>query len=224
MKETLLLFVMAIATSVAMAQKVDFGIRARYSTVNLKESFDGSNINGSSEKIHNIDVGIFADIKYGTSLTFQPGIAFILKGGAGYSTDMPTPETITQTINDIKINYLEVPLNIVYNFQLKPGKIFIGAGPYIGVALSGKSNSNTFVYKLDGTEVDRNSSSQSIVFGSGPDDLKRLDYGINTMAGFRFNNKLEIGAALGFGLANLSNVSVINVHNHTESISLGYFF
>lgn len=224
MKKTILLFAMAITASVAVAQKIDFGIRARYTNVNLKGSFNGSSINGNSNKLHNIDVGVFADINYGSSLTFQPGIAYVLKGGIGYSTEMPTPTSIAEMANDIKLNYLEIPLNLLYNFQLKPGKIFVGAGPYMGIALSGKSNNDTYIYGIDGTEQTHSRTKQSINFGSGQDDLKRFDYGINTMAGFRFNNKLEIGAAIGFGLANMSNISILKLHNHTESISVGYFF
>lgn len=225
MKKILLFFVMAITTNLAMAQKVDFGIRARYTAFNLQESIhDGSsNINGSTERSYNIDAGIFADINYG-AFTFQPGIAYVLKGGTEFYDSMPTAQSYAQIIADTKINYLEIPLNLLYNFQLKPGKIFIGTGPYIGVALSGKDNNTTFVYQVDGTEVARNSSNQSINFGSGQDNLKRLDYGINTIAGFRLNNGLEIGAALGFGLANLTNVDALKVHNHSESISVGYFF
>jgi hypothetical protein len=88
------------------------------------------------------------------------------------------------------INYLELPLNLVYKPMLGSGKLIAGFGPYFGYAISGK-------YKY-------NDNSEDIKFGNNAeDDLKPLDIGANLLFGYEFMSKISIQMNAQLGLVNL---------------------
>jgi len=57
----------------------------------------------------------------------------------------------------VRINYLEIPLNLALQHDLGDAKLFAQAGPYIGIGLSAKTKDS------DGDEYEWD-------FGSGEDD------------------------------------------------------
>lgn len=221
MKKNLILIIFILVSVNAWAQKINFGIKASYTSAKLNESYNNQSDNSSC--LNNIDLGVFAECKYG-NVTFQPGIIYALKGGDGGYDGFANMAGYSETFNDVSIYYLEIPLNLLYNFHLKPGKIFVGAGPYAGIALSAKNHLYTYVYDSDGNAVSQSNSSNPILLGKGPDELKRLDYGINVMAGFRITKGWEISLGTSWGFANLANVPGLNINNQVKRISIGYFF
>lgn len=218
MKKTLLIAALAFIACAATAQqnKISWGVKASYNFAKIDASVSDptfGNFSGSSDNLHSFGFGAFAEIGLGDKGSFQPGISYIRKGGASTTDD--TGVFVHEKTN---FDYLEIPLNFLYNVPLKAGKVFIGMGPYVAMGLSAKS-------KTDDTSTDDGTSNTtSIKFGSGENDLKRMDFGINALGGFRFNSGIEIGGGMGFGLSNLTNVSSVKTHNHTISISAGYFF
>jgi len=111
----------------------------------------------------------------------------------------------TKGASGLTLGYIEVPVNLLYNSEAGSGKFFVGAGPYIGYGVSA-SNGNSF--------------------GSGANDIAALDYGINTLVGYRFTSGLTFSGGYGFGLANLDNDKTDNftIKNNVTSISVGFFF
>jgi hypothetical protein len=225
MKKTLLIAALALMAGAATAQqnKVSWGIKASYTFAKISASVTDptfGSFSGNSGNLKSFGFGAFAEIYLGPKGSFQPGISYVRKGGTSITddTDFSSGETVVSH-DKTNFDYLEVPLNFLYNVPLKSGKVFIGMGPYLAMGLSAKN-------KTDVTSASGNtsSSSQSITFGSGVNELKRMDLGINALAGFRFDSGLEIGGGMGFGLSNLSNVSSVKTHNQTISISAGYFF
>lgn len=228
MKKTFLIAALALIAGAATAQQnqIHWGIKARYTFAKLNETFSDPSfgtISGNSGNVKNVDIGAFAEINIAKNAVFQPGLSYIQKGGAGTSQETNTSGNIEFVGSEIRLNYLEIPLNVLYNVPLKPGKIFVGMGPYAAIALSAKNKQTTVTFDNQGNST-QDHSTQSIKLGSGQDELKRMDFGINALLGFRLNNGLEIGGGMGFGLANLSNVSALKTHTQTISISAGYFF
>jgi outer membrane protein OmpA-like peptidoglycan-associated protein len=132
-----------------------------------------------------IHFGFIANIPFstGSNLYFQPGLMFSNKGrkfAARYDT------TVSQTlyVNSSEfLNYLELPLNIVYKFRLgKTAKFLIGAGPYASFFYTGKLKTET-VSKNGDYSVDEN---KDPAVGDGPGKYAVLDYGVNGVAGFEF--------------------------------------
>jgi len=109
---------------------------------------------------------------------------------------------------------VEVPVNAVYYIPVGPtGRLFLGAGPYLGVNISGTA-------EADGDK-------QDIEFGSDPDQVSRMDYGINLMGGFKLAKGFLIHAGYGLGLANLSNGGVgddFKTRNSVLSVGVGFSF
>ncbi|MEI9809201.1 MAG: OmpA family protein [Bacteroidota bacterium] len=118
-----------------------------------------------------------------SSLFFQPGILYFNKGrkfAARYDTSVSNILSVKATEN---VNYLELPLNLVYKFKLsKTAKFIIGAGPYVSFFYTGKLKTET-VSKLGDYSVDENKDPG---VGNGPDKYSTMDYGVNGVAGFEF--------------------------------------
>ncbi len=129
--------------------------------------------------------GFIANMPFrtGSNVYFQPGIIFTNKGrkfAARYDT------TVSQTlyVNASEfVNYLEVPLNVLYKFRLgKTAKFLIGAGPYGSFFYTGKLKVETVSKNGDYT-VDENKDPD---VGDGPGKYAVFDYGVNGVAGFEF--------------------------------------
>jgi hypothetical protein len=195
MKKVLIVASLIGLTSFSFAQSVSFGIKAGVNFPTLSVS-DGS-ASATSSSSTGFHAGAIADIGLG-QFSLQPGILFTTKGGSSGSSSFGS--------SDLKLNYLEIPVNLLYNISVpKAGKVFLGGGPYFAYGLSGNN----------GTK-----------FGSGANDIKNPDFGINILGGFRFTNGLFLSGGYGFGLGNLNNDSSagLTIKNKGASISLGYFF
>ena len=142
-------------------------------------------------------VGVIMDYAINDKFSIQPGVMFSMLG----SKEDPVTETF---------NYIHIPINILYKFDLGPGKLFVGINPYLGYAVSAK---------ISGGGV-----SQSITVGSDSTDLKALDFGIGIQAGYELPMGLLFRAGYDYGFANTSNESGETDHNTCIHISVGYLF
>ncbi len=91
------------------------------------------------------------------------------------------------------------------------GDFYFGAGPYLGMGVSGKAKDNS-------------GNSEDIKFGSGQDEIKRTDAGLNAIVGFKFKTGFLINANYDWGLTNITNVDGIKLTNRVFGISVGYAF
>lgn len=204
MKKILLSICCLFAASFAFAQAPSFGIRGGVGFASLSAS--SGNLSVSSGSTTTFAAGLFADFKAGTNLTIQPGIYYAGKGG-NFSADGAEA--------DIKTYYLQVPVNVVYHAPVQFGSIYFGAGPYVAMGLSGKAKAS------DGT----NSASQDITFGSDG-DFKRVDAGLNGIAGFEFKNGFLLGINYDLGLTDIGNdgTAEVSTKNRVFGISIGFKF
>lgn len=125
--------------------------------------------------------------------------------------------------------YLEVPVNLIVRLPLVNNKtnIFVNAGPYIAMGITGKS-------KIDGQIAGAAfHSEESIQFTSTDptqndqaySKLKRFDYGLNFGAGFDLG-KVLLKANYSLGLSKINSTQTNNSANdnnkyRTISISVG---
>ena len=207
MKKALMLFSLIGIINFSFAQSVSFGVKAGLNFSNVSSSGGGLTVTTSSTT--GFHVGAVADIGFG-NLSLQPGVLYSTKGGS---------LNFSGGADKLTLNYVEVPVNLLYNIPVGVGKLFIGGGPYVAFGLSGKST-------LSGTATSTGSGSesQSITFGSASGDVKNPDFGVNILGGFRFKSGFSLSAGYGIGLANLSNESSISTKNNALSFSIGYFF
>jgi hypothetical protein len=207
MKKSLLLLSLTCLAGFTFAQTVSFGVKAGVNFSKLSASSGG--VTASSSSTTGFHVGGVADIGFG-DWSLQPGILYSTKGGSyGTSTDGVK----------LTLNYIEIPVNVLYNIPAGVGKVFIGGGPYFGWGVSGKGTVTGL-----GTSTGSGSETTNVTFGSGQNDTKNPDYGINILGGFRFQSGISLSAGYGIGLGNLSNDSSGSIKNNVLSFSAGYFF
>jgi hypothetical protein len=209
MKKCLLLLCFTSIAGLSFAQSVSFGVKAGVNFSKLTTSSSGISV--TSATLTGFHVGAVADVGLG-SWSLQPGLLFSTKGGSYGNGSSNGSLKLT-------LNYIEVPVNLLYNIPVGVGKVFIGAGPYVGLGVSGKgTTTGSATSSGSGTET------TNITFGSGPNDTKNPDYGINILGGMRFTSGLSLSAGYGIGLANLSNDNSGTIKNNVLSFSVGYFF
>ena len=206
-KQLILLIVSAAFVVCGYSQDMQFGAQ-------LGINFSGASAKNSNEKfkgspLPGVEAGVFADIPLANSLSFHPGALF------SYEGYKPKIDPFTANIH---VFYFKLPLDVVYHVSPGAGKFFFGLGPYIGFALSGK-------YHRSGG--DEPSATVDISFGNdeNTNDLKRLDAGINLLAGYQVQKNLLLSARFDLGIINISpSKDDIVYHTRSFAISAGYLF
>jgi Outer membrane protein beta-barrel domain len=118
------------------------------------------------------------------------------------------------------LNYVEVPLNFVFNANSPAGKFFAGAGPCFSLGVSGK----------DKMTPGGQTATQDVKFGSGEeDDIKAFEAGVNFLAGYQFKGDFQVAANYNAGLSNLADNDPqepvkAKYHNRYFGIRIGYMF
>lgn len=209
MKKTILLFIsFLLLINILKAQKTDLGVHAFANFASYKSTYD--DISTTSDMKVGAGGGMVLSVPIGKHVSFRPELNFVLKGGTDKEDDFKSKVTL---------NYLELPLNVVYNTNVGSGMFFGGIGPSVGFGLSGTVKSE------DGGDEEK----EKVNFGNDEeDDLKPLEIGINVIAGYQFMNGFFIDARFNTSLNDLTPGDQGEVdskfHNRYFGIGIGYMF
>ena len=193
-------------TTVGTNGGTTFGIKAGVNFYNINGKEEGTTL--SNKLKPGFTVGVNAEIPIAPGFYFQPGLSFITKG-----------TKVTQSGYDAKytLNYLELPLNLIYKAGLTQGNVLLGFGPYLGYGIGGK-------IKTQGTSTD-------IKFKSTPGTdvntvyYKPFDAGLNLLAGYEFTNRLSVQLDAQLGVVNINAYNNnAKYHNTGFGASLEYRF
>lgn len=228
MKRTIsLIAAIILSTTLVQAQQdkmngTSFGLRGGVNFQNI----NGKNNNGDKLKndiLTGFNAGVNAEIPLGTSFYLQPGILFTTKGAKSKTV------VLGQDIkSNIKISYVELPVNFLYKPMLGSGHLLLGFGPYIAFGVGGKA-------KYDGIGL---SSTENVKFKKSvalndPQDVtyfKPIDAGANILAGYEFNNKISFQLNAQLGLTDIrpkydgATRDKATAKNTGFGLSLGYRF
>jgi hypothetical protein len=210
-----LLFIVLVGTEVLGQTR--FGIEAgvNLAKINVKEDPSSGFSPTYSSKI-GLRIGALADIGIGEHLAVQPGIFYSMRGGkikidlAGFGS-AETERTVS---------YLEVPILVQYKINAGPGRVFVGLGPSIGMALSGKDK-QTYDYGAFGS----GDTSVTVKFGSDTTETKKLDFAGVFNVGYELNMGVFVRVSYYLGLANMANNPPgrdDKATNRGVSVSVGY--
>lgn len=166
--------------------------------------------NGRVDEANNLTsfhVGIAFDILLAPGLTVQPGVTYTGKGAKTQRGKEGENFYYKASSNPM---YLEIPLNFVGKIPLgTSASLYLGAGPYAAMGVTGKNKVESKllgVTSYTGRDIvfsnDDPTTSQEENFGYGK--IKRFDYGLNAMAGFKFT-RITIGANYGYGLTKINS-------------------
>jgi hypothetical protein len=209
MKKILLILFLTTSTAITFAQTVNFGIKAG---LNLSELSHSNVSDYGSGLLPGFNVGVIADVGF-QNFAIQPGVFFSTKGEKDQSEFIGSNPGGSGPINipsKTVLNYIEVPVNILYKNKLAPGvTLNLGSGPYIGYGLS-----QTLTLS-DNSTTPNYSGNHKFIY-------KNPDYGINFIAGLEIH-KFIIDADYGLGLSNLI-LDGSTTYNRVISISVGYLF
>lgn len=179
----------ALLGTAAVAQDIRFGIQAGTSIASQKAKAMGINI--SSDSKFSITAGVLAEVPVSGAISFQPALNFTQKGSkfsmSSFGMDAESSETL---------NYVELPLNVLYNASAGNGKFFGGLGPVLSYGFGGKAKSK---------ESGEPEVSEDIRFGSNKeeDHYKPFEFGGNIVAGYEFSNGVFVAASYYGGLSNI---------------------
>jgi len=214
MKSKVLLLALATtALSLTSKAQLSFGLRTG---VNFQ------NLNGEDAGGHDFDykmktgfhIGVNAELGVAPDFYVQPGLLFSTKGAK---------QELSGDDLKVKLSYLEIPINLLYKPALGPGKLLLGFGPYIGIAVGGK-------YKRGSDDVSLKFKND--IKSTDPDvyrTYKRMDFGGNLIAGYELSSKISVQLNAQLGMSNLipkydGKKSDAKLKNTGFGISFGYRF
>jgi len=170
-----------------------------------------------------VHFGVIADIRLGkkSNFYFQPGIVYHNKGRKFSAVYDTTTSDVFQVNANEFVNYLDMPLNLVYKFRLGGNvKFVIGAGPYVSFFYTGKLKTETVSKTLDYEAVENNDPP----VGEGEGQYSVMDYGVNGLAGFELG-KVMLTANYSQGLKDFykSDLYKGSFRHQVLGVTLGVF-
>ncbi|MBS1742413.1 MAG: PorT family protein [Bacteroidetes bacterium] len=161
-------------------------------------------------------LGAVAEIHIINKFSFRPELNFIQKGNKAGGYVIGT----YYYGGDSKrtLNYFELPLNIVYKmgFGSSKNRFFFGAGPSFAAGLFGKDKNASGHDRTVKFDDDANANNADNVH------LKRLDVGINVLAGYQFSMGLFGKISYTHGLTDIDPVSNGTYRNRGVCLTVGY--
>ncbi len=211
MKKILLGCAFLTLMTAAFSQNARFGIQAGTAIASQQAKQSGVSITSDSKV--GFTVGVLSDISITENFAFQPSLNFTQKGSKFNVNDGSESMEATQTLN-----YIELPLNFLYNAPAGKGKFFAGLGPVVNYGISG-----TAKVKMGGESM-----SDDISFGSNEDEdnYKPFEFSGNVLAGYEFSNGVFVAANYNAGLSNIAvgGDSDNSIKNRHFGVKLGFKF
>ncbi len=182
------------------------GLRAgvAFSNLNIKDDMDKKT---ATQSIPGIQIGITADIPLAGSFYIQPGLIYARRGfkeenksSLGYGFNF-----------EVKAEYVEIPVTLLYQPKLSSGKLLIGAGPYVGFGTGGNwtsdsqvvvqgdiaiGNKGDLIFRNDGYE---GGNLESYNYG------RPIDYGAGFLLGYEHKSGIYLQGNTQVGIANLQS-------------------
>jgi Outer membrane protein beta-barrel domain len=178
MKKVLLSIIVMICINSVSFSQVRFGVRG-----GLNLASQNSNIGGlaiSSGTLVSFHAGLVLDAPLTETISIQPALLFSVKGSGEASS---TSGSVTTSSKKVSFNYLEVPIDVLYNFN---ESFSVGAGPYLGYLLSTSPATTS------------------------TDGVKKVDYGLNVVLNYTIIDGLQIGARYSLGMGNLVDTAALS--------------
>ncbi|MDO8366831.1 MAG: porin family protein [Saprospiraceae bacterium] len=201
---------------VAIKAGVNFASISESASLETYESLKNNSVTG-------FQAGISFDLGLSEMFTIQPELLYIQKGGKStYSINAEN-----KFVSRLYYNYVEVPVLAKLKFYKEDGGgFYLLGGPFIGLAISGKSKRTTTLLG-ESTTVEED-------FNFDNDDeaerQKRTDWGVSFGGGVKFGH-MFIDARYNLGINNLLDTDANNQNDNAPyrrtrgiGLTLGYEF
>ena len=201
MKKCLLILVVSVGVLSATAQDIRWGVQG------------GLSLSGGIAK------------ETGVTIKGRPGLGYAL----GVLADIPLPNpkwsirpsltfqheaSVADIFDDqthIRVNYFNLPIDLVYHPDFAEKKWVFGLGPWLAYGLSGKYTQDGYTYAID--------------FGaSEANDAHRLDFGLEAMAGYLLKPDMMLTAKFDFGLKDVSaQPDFVTIYTRSFGVNFVYW-
>jgi hypothetical protein len=197
MKKVLLAVILIIGFDAGLNAQFKVGIRGGGNLSNQRIGVsEGTIYPGNSYR--GFHAGLMGEANLGGNFYLQPQLLFSRKGASHLSSS-------GNSAIQVKMNYLEVPVNLVYKIDLSFGKLFGGAGA-------------AFSYGIGGT-LKQDGVSQNL-YGEG--SWKREDISLVFTGGIEFDNGLFASINSQKGMRDIHKAEGTSIKNRSLSLSVGY--
>ncbi|MFB6456224.1 outer membrane beta-barrel protein [Chitinophaga sp. Hz27] len=228
MKRTLLILTVLFFCSNAQAQ-FRFGMKAGAgSSYHSKADPQQYVIDYRYSNKFSYYAGITADWQVCNHFSVQPSLLYSSKGSASSFSHIINGTNgfdKFQYAGDVRLNYLELPINLLFKQKLGAGKAFIGTGLYGALYLNGHKNGDFLIREMPDIKTPWADILPATFEGrSGPlhrggqPDAKLWDTGINFTAGYELPLGLQIALNYNAGF----NETYYG-KNRVYSVSLSYY-
>lgn len=214
--------------------QVSIGIRTGYTSAGMDIKGDVSaylgDVPGDAETFHGWHLDFLINIPLQHGLYLQPVIRYVTKGtrfdGRTPIKDQVVPSVFMQRANKLQLNYLELPLNLVYKLPVGPGSLVAGLGPYVACGLKGHyefnvvQNGQTVMKHEKPVDFSRSRSNSN-------NEVLRMypwDAGANFTLGFEFKSGITIGANYSLGMTDVDRYAPSESKHHYWGLTLGFLF
>ena len=146
-----------------------------------------------------VHLGFMADLRFSekSNFYFQPGVSFFTKGRSYKSASQDSavafkqpfglPDSIVNTYyyhtKKQFVNYIDIPLNVVYKLKLgKSVNFLIGGGPYLSFFYGGSHTREDILAEVRITTTE----DKDLPIGDGPGKYSIFNFGVNGLAGIEY--------------------------------------
>lgn len=224
-KKSLFLTMLSIFAMTANAQQLKLGVTAGMN-INCPSGENGQSSHAG------FDAGVKAEIglpSVAKGLYADFGVQLSLKGTKSCGNYYNYPNRMQERSEqggsssaaakyELSYNtyYLTVPLHVGYKFELNNIRMFVNAGPYMGIGLFGKLNGTA---SPSGTETTLSDNVYSDKLAN------RFDWGVGGRIGVEFARHYQVAVGYDHGLKSLkTDKNPVDRKNRTFNISLAYIF
>jgi hypothetical protein len=225
MKKFLLLSICILYMSSQAYAQVSLGIRGGFDLSTMKFESRSTGQKSSGEQFKNLHADLLLNVPLYGGLYLQPVFRYITKG-TNFEPAVAEANMVNSEVgNRIKVRYIEMPVNLLYKFNFRGGKLAVGGGPYVAYGLGGSYNTDIIT---NGKVVGH--ASHSLTFCDEDNVvsqgmcLNRWDAGANVMVGVELTNTFMIGVNYSRGMVDLDNSGAYRVKNSYLGISVGILF
>ncbi|WP_020594963.1 porin family protein [Spirosoma panaciterrae] len=177
-------------------QGVRFGFKGGIQSASQSGNFFSLN-NYSTKGILGFQAGLLLDVPLGTSLGLRPQLMYSGKG------------CMVGTSASLKVNYLEIPVDVLYKIPTSSGQFLLGGGAYFGYAMGGKFGSR-----------------DAKIGNAQNDDFTTADFGLRFSTWYDLSSGLTLNAFFNLGLSDINptiDLPKETIKNRTFGIGVGYF-
>ena len=200
------------------AQTVKFGAKAGINFAAISAYDNPTRSTYQSKSYSNFKAGVITQIDW-AKFAIQTGLFIDGKGGINTYIN---PESNTNRQKNVRLYYLQIPVNFMYKQEIKPGTLYFGVGPYVAYGITGK-------YSLSGIIFDSPvDGSEKVYFGNNENsDYKRADYGLNFRTQIRLLHGIGFELYYEHGLKNIATPGLyddvgIKTRNKVFGIAVSY--